>query len=353
MYFPESGAKLSMKSRERVLNALKRQPTDRVPYCELFVDVSMAEKLLNRSLGTQGTAGTMRKYPYTAEQAIDVARFLGLDNLTYVLRAHDYTKVVTDSTGRTFPGEGLIKSESDVEMIKLPDNTKDEFYRDAEEFVKKKGDYACNISTRVGLSQAMLSLGVENFSLLLYDNPKLVEKILDIYLDWTAVMAARICQLGFDFFWTTDDYAFKTGMFFSPNMFRELLFKRYRRVLDKLSIPWVLHSDGNMEASVPMLIELGVAGIHPIEKGAMDIAQVKKRYSDHVCVMGNVDLVTLGKGTQEQVDAEVKDLMQTIGPGGGYIITSGNSLASYLKPENVVAMAEAIRKYGAYPIQAG
>ncbi len=340
-----------MRSRERVLNALKRQATDRVPYCELFVDVAMAEKLLNRSLGTQGTAGTMRKNPYSIEQAVDVARFLGLDNLTYVLRAHDYTKVEVDSSGRSFPGAGMITSESDLDMIRLPDNTRDEFYQEAEEFVKKKGDYACNISTRVGLSQAMLSLGVENFSLLLYDNPKLVEKILDIYFDWTAVMAERICQLGFDFFWTTDDYAFKTGMFFSPKMFRELLFHRYRKVLDKLSIPWVLHSDGNMEASVPTLLELGVAGIHPIEKGAMNIESIKHTYGQSLCVMGNVDLVLLGRGRPEDVDAEVKRLIQTVGPGGGYIITSGNSLASYLKPENVVAMVQAIRKYGRYPIQ--
>ncbi len=66
--------------------------------------------------------------------------------------------------------------------------------------------------------------------------------------------------------------------------------------------------------------------------------------------MGNVDLVLLGRGTPEEVDAEVKKLIRTVGPGGGYMITSGNSLASFLKPENVLAMAEAVRKYGAYPI---
>jgi uroporphyrinogen decarboxylase len=50
------------------------------------------------------------------------------------------------------------------------------------------------------------------------------------------------------------------------------------------------------------------------------------------------------------VDAEVRNLIKACGPGGGYIITSGNSLASFIKPENVVAMAEAVRKYGPYPI---
>jgi hypothetical protein len=32
------------------------------------------------------------------------------------------------------------------------------------------------------------------------------------------------------------------------------------------------------------------------------------------------------------------------------MISSSNSIPSYAKPENVVAMAEAIQKYGAYPL---
>ena len=48
---------------------------------------------------------------------------------------------------------------------------------------------------------------------------------------------------------------------------------------------------------------------------------------------------------EEQVDAEVKELIRTVGPGGGYIITSGNSLASFLKLENVLAMAAAVAMF--------
>jgi uroporphyrinogen decarboxylase len=82
----------------------------------------------------------------------------------------------------------------------------------------------------------------------------------------------------------------------------------------------------------------------------MDIVKVKQEYGTKMCLLGNVDLVLLGRGTPEQVDAEVKDLIRTVGSGGGYIITSGNSLASFLRPENVLAMAQAVRKYGAYPL---
>lgn len=342
---------MKMSSRERVLAALRREEPDRVPHCELFVDPPLAEKLLGRKLAAEGMGGSVKKNPYTAEEAIAVAEFLGHDNIGFVLRAPDYAKIGVGTDGRAFPHGGQIKTEADLEKIQLPDPTNDEFYKEAEAFAKQKGDYACHLGTRIGLFQTMLSIGLGDFGIMLYDNRPLVEKLLDIYFDWTTVFAERICQLGFDLFVTTDDFAFKTGMFFSPQVFRDLLIDRYKRVLEKVTIPWVLHSDGNIMEAVPMLIDLGVAGVHPNEKGAMDPIDTKKEFGDRICVLGNVDLNLLGMGAPEEVDAEVKELIRTVGPGGGYIITSGNSLASYLIPENVIAMADAVRKYAAYPIE--
>ena len=64
----------------------------------------------------------------------------------------------------------------------------------------------------------------------------------------------------------------------------------------------------------------------------------------------NVDLNLLGVGTPQDVDREVKELIRDVAPGGGYIVTSGNSLAGYLIPENVVALGNEVKRYGAYPI---
>jgi uroporphyrinogen decarboxylase len=55
-------------------------------------------------------------------------------------------------------------------------------------------------------------------------------------------------------------------------------------------------------------------------------------------------------GTAEAVDREVRELIRDLGPGGGYIVTSGNSLAAYLLSENVLALSRAVQKYGRYPI---
>ena len=73
-----------------------------------------------------------------------------------------------------------------------------------------------------------------------------------------------------------------------------------------ITIPWIMHTDGNILPFLQDILSLGIAGLHPIEKGAMDIRQVKKEYGDKICLLGNVDLNILGMGTIEDVDAEVK-----------------------------------------------
>jgi uroporphyrinogen decarboxylase len=82
----------------------------------------------------------------------------------------------------------------------------------------------------------------------------------------------------------------------------------------------------------------------------MDIRAMKRDYGDRLCLLGNVDLNLLGMGSPDAVDREVRELIREVGPGGGYIVTSGNSLAAYLLPENVLALSRAVQTYGRYPL---
>jgi uroporphyrinogen decarboxylase len=340
---------MAMTSQERVMAALQRREPDRVPWCELGVDPYLAKKLMGWS-GRENQAYSLEDHPYSLAQMKAIAAFLHLDNIYYVLRAPIYAHKHPGQDGRLFYGEGMLKREADLDLLQLPDPYNDALYAGAEEFVRHKGDFSAWFITRIGISPTMLSMGTESFSLALFDNPALVEKIFDRYCDWVCVVARRICQLGFDVFVSTDDVAYKTNTFFSPQIFRDLVLPRYRRVRESITIPWLIHSDGNMRPFMDDLVSLDIVGFHPNEKGAMDIRATKRDYGDQLCVLGNVDLVTLGMGTPAEVDQEVQELIRTVGPGGGYIISSGNSLAGYLQPENVLAMREAIQTYGRYPI---
>jgi uroporphyrinogen decarboxylase len=122
-------------------------------------------------------------------------------------------------------------------------------------------------------------------------------------------------------------------------------------IADTIKIPWVFHSDGDLNLVFEDLLTLGMDGINPFEPPIMDIAAIKKKYGQKICLWGNIDLVyTLTMGTPEEVDEEVRQRIREIGPGGGYICASANSITPYCKKENIYAMLNAIKKYGAYPI---
>jgi len=332
-----------------MMTALRGEEPDRVPYCELSIDRALAQKLMGWG-EPESQAANLEANTYSVQEAKAIASFLKLDNINCILRAPVYAHKSPGQDGRLFYGEGMISTEGQLSQLQLPNPYDDALYTEAEAFTKQKEEYACWFITRIGIFPTMLSMGLENFSVALFENRDFVEKVLDRYCDWTTVVAERVCQLDFDVFISTDDMAFKSAPFFSPAIFREVVLPRYRRVAEKITLPWIIHSDGNILPFLDDFLNLGIAGLHPVEKGAMDIRALKQRYGSRLCLLGNIDLNILGVGTPQEVEAEVCALMRDVGPGGGYIVTSGNSLAGYLQPENVIALSEAVQKYGQYPI---
>ena len=342
---------MAMTSRERVLTALRGEQPDRVPYVEFTVDRALAQKLL--SWGDPiSQAASLETNPYTVEEVKAIAALLKMDNIYYILRAPVWAEKIPGQDGRLFYGDGMIKTQADLSMMTFPDPTEESLYDGAREFIRQKGDYAACFITRIGIFPTWLSLGLENFSIALYENRVFVEAVLDLYVDWATVVADRVCRMGFDVFVSTDDMAFKTAPFFSPKVFRELVLPRYQKIREKITLPWVIHSDGNILPFVDDLLDVGIAGIHPNEKGALDIRMMKERYGKRLCLLGNVDLNILGMGTPEEVENEVCGLIRDVGPGGGYIVSSGNSLAGYLLPDNVLMLSQAVQKFGQYPLAA-
>ena len=193
-------------------------------------------------------------------------------------------------------------------------------------------------------------MGIDRFSIALYEDRTFVDELLTRYFDWSIEVAKRVASLGFDAYVTTDDMAFKTAPYFSPQLFREVVLPHYRRLADHVTLPWIVHSDGNIIPFLDDLIDLGIAGLHPLENGAVDIASVKRRYGDRICLLGNIDLNLLGAGSPDEVRDEVRRVFRILAPRGGYICTSGNSLAAYLDPANVRAMVESVKYLGRYPL---
>ena len=323
-----------MTSCERVLCALQMGIPDRVPWCEICWDGEVARKALG--VAEEELSG------------IEIAQRLGIDNISVFIVAPFFVEKRASESGREFYGDGLIRTRKDLVKMEFPDPYDDTLYENAREAIAKKGNLAACAIIFLGIDPTWNSMGIEGFSYALADDPNFVEEVLGKYVDWYSVVAEKVCKLGFDFIWAADDIAFTTATIFSPRVYREIILPQIRKVAEKITLPWIYHSDGNLLPVLEDWISLGMNGMHPIEPEAMDIFELKKSIGRKVCLCGNIDINNLGMGTPESVEEEVKNKIERLSPGGGYIIGSSNSIPSYAKPENLLAMSRAIRKYGVY-----
>ncbi|MFC1920153.1 uroporphyrinogen decarboxylase family protein [Chloroflexota bacterium] len=78
-----------------------------------------------------------------------------------------------------------------------------------------------------------------------------------------------------------------------------------------------------------------------------DMAQAKKVLGDNCCIQGNVPIGLLMAGTPEEVTKYCRELIETCGPGGGYIMAAGTA-GSGAKLENLRAMLATVKEYGVY-----
>ena len=244
-------------------------------------------------------------------------------------------------------GDGLIKTRRDFErLFRLPSPTDSGFVANARKFIAQKDDYCACACVRLGIGVTLLSMGIEAFSYAMVDDPQLIADIHDAYADWTAEVVPMLEEVGFDLIWAFDDVAFNSGPILSPAFYRQHILPKEKTVAAGFTKPLITHSDGNMTPLLDAWLELGQRAIHPLQPDVMDIAAVKRQYGRRVALVGNIFMTHLVRSTPAEIEAEVRDRIETIGAGGGYIISSSNSLTDDMKPENVLAMRDAIRKYG-------
>ena len=196
-------------------------------------------------------------------------------------------------------------------------------------------------------------MGFENLCILLYDQPDLVEAVFNrvgsllVEILRRASNYRRVGAL-----WISDDLAYTSGPMINPRYYRSWLFPWYRQMKAigaQHDLPFILHSDGLLWPIMNDLLDIGFNAIQPIEPKVMDIAEVKQRIGDRVCLIGNVGLdYPLARGTPDEVDQAVKELVQIAAPGGGFCLGSSNTVTDYVPLENFVAMIEACRQYGNY-----
>jgi uroporphyrinogen decarboxylase len=118
----------------------------------------------------------------------------------------------------------------------------------------------------------------------------------------------------------------------------------------ELGLYVIKHTDGNIWPIIDMIIDSGIDCLDPIDPQAgMDLAEVKEKYGHRVAIKGNVDCAQLLTfGTPQEVIEVTKGALRQGMPGGGFILSSSNSIHSGVKPENYIAMVQTLHEFGKY-----
>ena len=102
-----------------------------------------------------------------------------------------------------------------------------------------------------------------------------------------------------------------------------------------------------------LFIENGVDVLNPVQVAAftIDTRELKARFGDKLTFWGAIDTQkVLPFGTEKDVEEEVKRRIQDLGPNGGFVVAAVHAIQPDVPPQNIVAMAEATRKFGKYPL---
>jgi uroporphyrinogen decarboxylase len=155
-----------------------------------------------------------------------------------------------------------------------------------------------------------------------------------------------------------DDLGSQSGPLISPAMYRSLLKPVHADLIASIKshpshVRVMFHSCGAIMRFIPDFIEIGVDILHPIQVAAkgMDPAQIKAEFGDKLCFLGGVDAqFTLRTGTPEQIAAEVRQRIQEMARGGGYVLAPSHNMGDDVPLENILAFFEAAKTHGSYPL---
>jgi len=203
--------------------------------------------------------------------------------------------------------------------------------------------------------QAWYIRGFTDFIRDLYANPRFAEGLLDGLLKVFLGAAKRFAEMEVDILCIADDVAMQTGMIISPHLWRKYMKPRLKKLIDSVKgkgMYVLFHTDGNCEAIIEDLIDVGVDILNPVQPECMDPARIKRLYGDRLTLSGTISIQkTLPYGTLQDVEREVMTRIRTCGYDGGLIIAPSNQVLLDTKMENFLAVYETTKKYGQYPLK--
>jgi len=318
-----------MTPRQRVIAALERRPlTGRVPHFELVFYLTMEAFGKVHPLHRD-----YRQWLQMEEKERELHRRDMADLYIATAERYEHSAIFVHPNPGTF--------EECARLIALiREKTGDRY------FLLKHGDVTDSIPDGSRMAE---------FCYRLVDEPEKVKAEAGARVEKALQEAERQAKLGgLDGFALCSDYCFNTGPFLSPAQLSEFITPYLAKLTQgyrDLGFYVIKHTDGNIMPIIDQLIQTNPHALHSLDpQGGVDIAEVKRRYGDRVCLIGNVNCGLLDTGSDEQIVESARYALRHGMPGGGYIFSTSNCIYTGMPLAHYETMLKVWREEGNYPI---
>jgi uroporphyrinogen decarboxylase len=381
---------MPLSHRERVIRALNHQEPDRVPI-DLGSTICTSAHIatyqkLKAHFGVEAEDTIINKMMQTAAIHEPILQALDIDLRAALPGAPDSKPVIPIGDDGYQDEYGVVRRKppssfyydlvkcplagpitiQDIINFPWPDPTDPGYTRGLRErllYLRNNTDYAIVLRLPVPfVHTTQFVRGFEDWFIDLAVDKKLAGALFDAALEHNTAVAAEILKAGGDLADVvafSEDLGFQNGLIVSPELYRELFKPRHKKYFDMVkkhtSAFLHLHSCGSIYKLIPDLIELGVDALNPVQVAArdMDSSKLAAEFGHRLSFWGGIDSQTvLPKGTVDDVKAEVRRCIGDLAPGGGYIVGAVHNIQPDVPVENILAMYDAAKEYGKYPISA-
>jgi uroporphyrinogen decarboxylase len=191
-------------------------------------------------------------------------------------------------------------------------------------------------------------VGVERLCMLFYDDPALVQEMMEADADFLIAMLDQMLEeTTIDVFGFWEDMGYKSGPLISPAHARKFMLPCYRKVVDfarKRGVRYFcLDSDGMVDLLIPVWLDAGIDILYPFEVQAnMDVSAMRKKYGRQLRMFGGMDKRALCYGKRE-IDAEI-DRHRALIEDGGFVPMLDHSAPPDIPYSNYCYFMEKLRQ---------
>jgi uroporphyrinogen decarboxylase len=182
--------------------------------------------------------------------------------------------------------------------------------------------------------------GFDTFLLDMALAPNFVDELLERILEIQLVLIGRFIDLGVDGGYFGDDYGAQQNMLFSPAMWRQFIKPRLARMFapfQEAGLPIIMHSDGQIQAILPDLIEIGLTALNPVQPEVLDHSWLRNTFGARLAYYGGVSTQTvLPNGSPDDVRKSVRNCIEQLAPEGtGLVVAPSHRMMTDIPLENI------------------